>query len=310
MFPLVDGRVGADTLVQLVNVSDAPAYAWCVYQGGVVPLQMHLTLAPEQPTHWLATQGRGVDGADPECGPGLLSCDGAGLDPGEIPATPGELLGALWCAQTDAEGALVGGNALVGSATVRNTETGDDWRYSAVGFLGLSTNDGDSNLCLGGSIREGCPAGAEYQACPDTWFMTQVTEGSGDPITHDGSVGVELTSVACSQDLSGGSSNAVTIFSITNELEQNFSSAANLPVWSSSSLAVLSNAFRRDLIGTDLAFTRIRGSGSSARGAVFLAAVRRDNGDGVSLTTVPLVRSGARTAGDVLRFPIFARGRR
>lgn len=302
VFPKVAADGDRDTLIQIVNVSESSARLRCFYSDAVsAALEFRLELGALQPTMWSARQGRAVDPSDPRCSDGNLSCVGAGNDPGEIPPLVERFAGALWCVQTDATGSPAGGDALAGQATLQERGSGDVIRYPAVGLADAGQNDGDDTLCLGGGVRPDCPAGAEYESCPDTWILPHLSDGTVEPATRDGTVSVELTTVLCSLDLTAPASSARLTFALTNELEESFSAATTVPGWSSFPLRAAGNVFRREVAGSDQVLARIRPAGAAAGGVLLLAEALRDNGDGTTRTALQLLHQDPPGAGDVLR---------
>ena len=71
-------------------------------------------LTKQQPTHWVASQGRAINPTDG------YGNDGSGLDPGAIPPVPEGFEGELKCIQVDASGTPFGGNNLKGEALIRD----------------------------------------------------------------------------------------------------------------------------------------------------------------------------------------------
>ena len=304
VFPRVAAAEDRDTLVQLANLTESTAHVRCFYAGNGPPVvAFRLELGRLQPTMWSARQGRAVDSSDLRCGAGNLSCVGAGNDPGEIPALIDGFEGALWCVQTDAEGRPSGGDALSGQATIEERDSGDIARHGAIGLAAAGPNDGDEALCLGGEPRPDCPSGAEYEGCPDTWLLPHLADGTIEPATRDGTVGVEMSLALCSQDLAASGSEARLTFALTNELEESFSAATTVPGWSSFGLAAAGSVFRREVAGTDQVFTRIRSAGGAASGLIVAAEVVRDNGDGTARSALQPLRQGSQSGGDVLRLP-------
>ena len=211
IFPKVIADGTRDTVIQLTNTSNSLVAVRCVYLNGtptppfglpaLAETHFSLSLFAQQPTHWVASQGRPVDPTDPPCSAMNTSCNGAGFDPGVVPAAPSGFQGELLCVQTDGSGAPLSGNNLVGQATVQNIATGALAQYIAIGLRGFDTNDGDNTLCLGGGVTLQCPNGAEYEGCPDSWWVSHVADGREDPLAGPGSaVHGELTFVSCKDD--------------------------------------------------------------------------------------------------------------
>jgi hypothetical protein len=189
-----------DTLIEVSNTSNTLVNAHCYYVNGAPqdPTQppgptnpplwqefdFFLFLTRQQPTQWLASEGRDVDPFDQ---PGS---EFAGIDPGLIPPAVAGFQGELVCVQVDAAGAPVGGNALTGAATLIGPN-GDSSKYNAVGVMGNDVNS-DPTLQLDG---------AEYATCPTTVAFTHFAEGTEDPFLDGGSEVVSsLSLVPCTHD--------------------------------------------------------------------------------------------------------------
>jgi hypothetical protein len=175
VFPFVVADGERDTLIQVTSGSFLRRSARCFYAGesasGCQREEFRLTLLQRQPTHWVASSGRSTTAppGGPTCdrNTGFFDCGAAGFGPGVVPPAPDDFRGHLVCVQVDHSGAPVGGNALRGTATIRDLASGAATRYNAVGLRGRDANDGDDVLCLGGGPSDRCPTGAEYDPCPD-----------------------------------------------------------------------------------------------------------------------------------------------
>jgi hypothetical protein len=204
-----------DTLIEITNTSNSLVFAHCFYVNGapVDPTQppgptnpplwqevdFFLFLTRQQPTQWLVSLGRDVDPSDMPTEPGY------GIDPGLIPpAVPG-FQGELLCVQTDNGGSPVGGNALIGAATLVGPD-GDSSKHNAIGIVGLDVlPDNELNL-----------DGVEYQSCPDQLVFTHFADGVEDPFLGAGSAVIgRLALVPCTHDLENGipSQVSVSVFS-------------------------------------------------------------------------------------------------
>jgi hypothetical protein len=169
VFPKIMAN-GRDTVVQLTNTSNNPVvdvhcfYSQLVVQGDPPTweeIAFRIALRRQQPTHWAASTGRPVDPSDP------LGSDGAGTDPGEIPAVPMGFVGELRCFETSPDDSPVGRNALTGTATVFDAN-GDFSAYDAITLRGLAV-DQDRTLRLDG---------VEYEACPGTLRVSHLRDWS------------------------------------------------------------------------------------------------------------------------------------
>jgi hypothetical protein len=292
VFPrvVVDGTW--DTTIQISNSANRPLYARCFYVNGALadPTQppgpsnppvwasneFSITLVRQQPTHWVASRGRPVDETDQPCGSMVGACDGAGLDPGDVPAVSAGFAGELRCIEVDASGAPWSGNALLGFATLTHIASGEIVKYPAVGLPGLQPNNADDTLCLGGAAREGCPRGAEYGDCPQNWIVSHPADADDRPL--DGAaVSTDLTVVPCPENLETQSPQPLTLqFLVTNEFEQTFSAATTLTCWADLRLSNVSPVFQRDTLGGSWVETQIKSTAGSAGGFMLVQQTVRE----------------------------------
>lgn len=193
-----------DTLIEITNTSNTLVNAHCYYVNGA-PLDptrppgptnpplwqevdFFLFLTRQQPTQWLASEGRNVSPLDP------FGDIEAGLDPGRIPGTVAGFQGELICIQVDSGGNPTGGNALIGSATLFGPGE-DSSKYNAIAILGDDVQP-DDVLSLDN---------VEYRACPAEVVFTHFAQGVTDPYLGDDSQVVSrLTLVPCTHDLENG----------------------------------------------------------------------------------------------------------
>jgi hypothetical protein len=316
-FPTVVADAGSDTLIQIVNGSLLPRGARCFYVGdadaksaGSCRSESFLiTLVAQQPTHWVVSEGRVVNLLDPQCdrNSGNLRCEGAGFDPGRIPAQASGFQGHLVCVQVDASGAPVGGNALYGQATIFSAGSADAAKYSAVGLAGFESNDGDDTLCLGGRPSERCPSGAEYAACPETWILGHSPDGT---VSGEGSAARSIRSslaiIPCAPDLTGATAPGVEVsLTLVNELAQAASATTSITCRAEFQPSDLSDAFGRDSAGTDFAQTFIEPEPNSGGVIVSARVLRRAEAaqDIEAEAAVDLHSSGARARQEVILLP-------
>ena len=200
-----------DTAIEITNTSNSLISAHCYYVNGApsdptLPpgptnpplwqeLDFFLFLTRQQPTGWIVSEGRDVNPFD------IFQ----GFDPGLIPPAPFGFQGELVCVQTDQSGSPIGGNALIGSATLFD-DTGDTSKYNAIGVPGLDVN-GDPTLELDG---------VEYANCPSEIGFTHFAQAVEDPLLGPGSEVVSrLSLVPCSHDFENAvpANVGLTIFS-------------------------------------------------------------------------------------------------
>lgn len=147
VFPKVIADGTRDTVIQITNTSNSMVHAHCFYVNGALtrpneprsvfnpPLWIEtdfdIWLTKQQPTHWVVSQGRLVNAADPPCSNtalpvgqsgglpsgGFYGCNDAGIDPGRVPPVVEYFTGELKCIEVDPSGAPLSGNHLKGEAT-------------------------------------------------------------------------------------------------------------------------------------------------------------------------------------------------
>ncbi len=296
---VVDGT--RDTVIELANTGNSQVQAFCLFLDGTTVLQTNFTvdLAAQQPTRWVASQGRRCAGDDPLCLGGPTGVVGL------IPPVPVPFDGAMLCIETDQSGAPVAGNHLVGGATIKDRSSGDVASYSGVGIPGFDTNDGDDVLCLGGEPSSACPGGAEFDGCPATWLLSHVAEGAEDElIGANSAVTTELTILTCGQDFLTATPTDVPLqFVITNEFETVFSLASAVSSWRSDLLGEIGNTFDASVLGTPYARTRV----TSPDGGILLVARELHALTGVPATATSVAfnpaHQGIRANEDVIVLP-------
>jgi hypothetical protein len=256
-----------------------------------IETDFHIWLTRQQPTHWVASQGRRTDIFD------SFGSDGSGLDPGLVPPVPFGFRGELKCIQVDDSGVPYRGNNLKGEATLRRDD-GDVTKYNAIALPGNPDLGAqvDSPFDLVLNYTDSNPSG-EYSACPDVLILNHYADGVSDPAsenTVDGDCdtvcvggptpGLEcsvdnqcgfggrclgcpvltsLTLVPCFQDFENQVPGRVTVqFQIFNEFEQPFSTSTTIDCWLDAPLFTIgasgpANPFTIRVLGTIGAHTRI-----------------------------------------------------
>jgi len=244
------GLDGRDTIIAISNTSNNMVHAHCFYVNGAPdafgnPLwqvtDFTIWLTKQQPTHWVASQGRPVNPSDnfPS------GQDGSGIDPGAIPPVPPGFQGELKCVQIDASGTPFGGNNLKGEGLIRAGD-GDVSKYNAVAILANPdlAGDGPANeLLLNNTpINDG-----EYNACPNQLYLNHFVDGQPSAIENlnpEACTGGQcpirtyLTLVPCSQDFENQVPSEVTVqFAIVNEFENVFSASTTVECYETTRLA-------------------------------------------------------------------------
>lgn len=238
---------GRDTVIQLSNTSNNVVYAHCFYLNASLlngrrrwdVTDFRVVLTKQQPTHWVASQGRQVNNSDNFTDPVQ---DGAGLDPGAIPPVEEGFEGELKCVQVDASGTPFGGNNLKGEAVLVSDE-GDVAKYNALAITAnpdlASDGDPEELLLNNTALNDG-----EYNSCPNTILIDHFADGAGAcDVEVEGEpspcpIRPYITVVPCQQDFENLIPERVTVqFLVTNEFENNFSTSTTVDCWLSTRMA-------------------------------------------------------------------------
>lgn len=305
VFPKVIADGTRDTIIQITNTSNVMRHAHCFYVNApsCTEIDFDIWLTKQQPTHWVVSRGRQTYPLDLDCrghacdpatsgGPRATSdiapaiavadCCDAGFDPGRVPPVAPDFTGELKCVEVDSGGGPISGNSLKGEATLEDVASGDVSKYNAIGIKGNNNNNGDGTLCLGGSAAPGdpdaCPLGAEYDACPFSWYLDHAAVGASDSVAdHNGVaslVNTNLTLVPCTENFETQVPTSVTVqFRVTNEFEQTLTASTTVTCWASWDLGAkngngVSDIFNASTLGGNLAQTRIRSAALTPRGVL------------------------------------------
>ena len=289
-----------DSIIQISKTSNSIVYAHCFYvdarltnpdlpPGPLNPalwqeVDFDLVLTRQQPTHWVISLGRTTDPFDPTCNFNNQDCNDAGFDPGRIPPVSPGFEGELKCIEVDQSGAPISGNHMKGEATLltlpdpeRNLAVSDASKYNAIGIIGLNSNDSDTVLCLGGEASAKCPAGAEYQGCPDVVLLSHFAEGTSNPLIEEfgegpSTVETEITVVPCTQNFETQQPATTTIqFRIFNEFEEAFSTSTSVQCWGNWSLQDVNSVLTEGSLGTRFIQTYLRPAISQGAPSTFVA---------------------------------------
>jgi len=325
---LLPGGERLQTIVQISNTSNNLIFLHCFYVNSAPidptrpadatnppqwqEIDFDITLTKQQPTHWLVADGRLQDPKDPLCNRTVRDCSGAGFDPGKIPPVDDPFVGELKCIEVDSGGQPLNGNHLKGEATIVTAE-GDTSKYNALGFVGLNTNtnsnDQDPTLCLGGTPSARCPAGAEYEGCPDSLMFSHFGEGATNPAVEElgngpSEVTTELTLVPCSQDFENVIPESVVVqFRIWNEFEEVFSTSTTVTCWANFRLRDIDPIFLTTRLGTRFAQTRVTAVAGQSGVIGVLEEIHVQPGPVKSRVALNIHGEGERAGGDVILIP-------
>lgn len=232
IFPLVRVSEQYDTRLFLMNISNNLSSARCFFVNAVQSNEFVIYLTKQQPTQWLASQGRSVDPLDPSCSTEMPTCDGAGFDPGAIPPAPPsgqDFSGELICVAVDPGGHPLGSNNLVGRAVVKFLPTGDITAYNAVGLRGSD---------LAGETGDLLQLGPQYDGCAQVYSIQQRGIDSSDGALS-GDI-AHLWAVPCTQNLGLPLTQSVSVeVSATNEVESRLKASALIPYGNPAELDLL-----------------------------------------------------------------------
>jgi hypothetical protein len=304
VYPKVMYTEGRDTVIQIANTSNLTVHVWCFYVNGEpeVPglpgpsnprrcqvTDFQLWLSRQQPTHWVASQGRMVNPLDSCFNDPNGNCDGAGIDPGAIPPVPEGFEGELKCVQVDTGGTPFPGNALKGEAVLRDLTNGDVSKYNAVAILASGAVSDDNKIQLNNTPDT---SDGEANSCYANLYLNHFAAGTSDPVIEainpdsctggDCPIDTELTMVPCSEDLENLIFPSVTVqFLITNEFENTLSFSTTIQCWFNESLLKLGSAtgnspFSEAMLGSTAAFTSIKPVGEGG-GVIGVAEEKHAN---------------------------------
>ncbi len=251
-----------------------------------------LTLTAQQPTGWVVSQTRTLDGNS--AGSGIIS-----------PVPTDYFQGELKCVEVNnaTDVIPINRNDLKAEATTYyvgrdpndpNTITSVDVRrYNGIGFPALGTanaTQSDRTLCLGGNgIANHICQNADYAGCPERLIVNHLFEGAGEGIEADPSV----TLVPCTEFavLEGDPTSVTVQMLIFNEFEQRFSLSTRVDCYRDIRLRDLSILYDVGTQGTVAGQTVLRGAPSGVGGGYGIIGIAEQDTLGGS-TAYNVVYSG------------------
>lgn len=222
VFPYVDTENGADTRIEMINLSGQAQELQCfwVYGDTCSEIGFFMELTPHQPISFLATNGFFNFSSS---APGFFG------------------VGELRCAVVAADANADSHNAIQGRAIVYQQD-GQTVSYNAVGFQRISNGPYTGVVHLNGS---------EYAPCPNRLRFQVLT---------DETLPSELILVPCDQDLILQIPTQLGIqFLITNEFEQTFSASTGMKCTGRFSFTDIGDFFTASTLGTPTAQINLRG---------------------------------------------------
>ncbi len=188
VYPLVSTRSGEDTLVEMMNLTNAPVTVKCHYVNAETcrGIDFFVRLTALQPIAWLASTGQ--------------SGNGLRIAP-PLTAEQAELK----CFVQPSSTSLSAHNALQGRAIVSDTD-GQTVGYSAIGFRRLVAGSFTGRVALDG---------VTYEQCPDRLHFNALASQAGSDS--------ELILVPCEEDLlRKRTTETVVQIAVINELKKQF----------------------------------------------------------------------------------------
>lgn len=288
IFPKVINQGAQDSVIQVTNTSNLTRHVRCFYiDGSTGPdgrprwqvTDFNLSLTRQQPTHWLASEGRAVNPVSDDVAD-------AGLDPGTVPPLPPGFTGSLMCVEVDEGGTPSGGDSLKGEATVGGLGVGGT---GVSKYDGIAIPAGTTGPDIGASTaNELLLDDAEYSGCPTGAHLNFAGEGAVDtfapPITSVVS-STNLTFVPCSADFERLVPARVTLFfDIRDEFEGALSTSTSIECWGSFSLGDIVGApITQAVLGSNYGYARITSTappGQTPQPFVGVANVLRSDAGG------------------------------
>lgn len=228
-----------------------------------------ITLTPDQPVGWRASQTTDLAVADPSAS-------------GVVKPVGPYFIGELKCLEVDGTTNTlpIQANDLKGEASIYDVDSFniapassasvDVREYNAVGFQAQTAPNADQFLCLGASPGSAHCVTAEYASCPSILVLDHFFDGAEDP-DFGGVVTTDLTLVPCSEDLRGTGADiakqtaTMAQLLIFNEFEQRISATVSVDCFRETPLSQIdmtagnqnSSAFSAAVQGTLTGQTRI-----------------------------------------------------
>ncbi len=257
VYPLVSTANGADTFIELLNMTNAPVSVKCIFinSSNCRGLDFFVNLTALQPASWTAKSGKTSDGvriAPPFIGQGELKCL---VEPRSV--------------------TLSAHNAIQGRALVNETG-GSTIGYNAIGIRRLIPGDFGGSLDLDG---------VTYEQCPDRLhFQVRAQQTGSDS---------ELILVPCTEDLERVTVGTTNVqFAIINEFEQHTSGSTSLNCYMRRSFSQIS-PLRRSISGTDSLHAIVRAINFPVMG---LVVNRFQTAGGMSVSSNTPYLEGGRSA--------------
>jgi len=268
VYPLVSTRTGEDTLIQMMNLSNASVNVKCHYVDAVTcrGIDFFVRLTALQPVAWTASTG--MDGNGTRLAPPLLS------DTAE-----------LKCFVQPSSTALSAHNVLQGRAIVSDT-TGQTVGYSAIGFRRLTPGSFTGIVQLDGIT---------YEQCPDRLHFTALASKSGSDS--------ELILVPCEENLLFARATTTNVnFIVINEFEQHLSGSLQLSCMARRNFSSVP-ALRRSSVGTDTMHVIARAGAVPVIGMVIDRFTVPGSGAASTSSNMPYLEGGRSSTVTLPTFP-------
>lgn len=257
IYPFISTAPGEDTLIEMVNLTNAAVRVKCHYVDATTcrGIDFFVDLTALQPVAWRATTGQNGNGT--RLAPPLVSD-----------------LAELKCFVQPNSTALSSHNALQGRALVQDSG-GETVGYPAVGFRRLIAGSFTGTVNLDGNT---------YEQCPDRLHFQGLASRSGSDS--------ELILVPCDQNLETTRATSSTVqFAVVNELEQNFSGSISMTCMARRRFSTIP-ALRYSSVGTTTLHAIVRSVSTPVMGLVIERFTVPGSGATSTSANLPFLEGG------------------
>lgn len=257
VYPFISTAPGEDTLIEMVNLTNASLSVKCHYVDATTcrGIDFFVNLTALQPIAWRASTGQNGNGS--RLAPPLVSD-----------------LAELKCFVQPSSTSLSAHNALQGRAIVQD-EAGETIGYPAVGFRRLVAGSFTGTVQLDGIT---------YEQCPDRLHFQGLASQSGSDS--------ELILVPCDQNLETTRATTSTVqFAVVNEFEENFSGSMSLKCMARKSFSTIA-ALRRSTVGTTTMHAIVRSVSTPVIGLVIERFTVPGSGATSTSSNLPFLEGG------------------
>ncbi len=268
IYPLVSTRSGDETLVEMMNLTNAAVTVKCHYVDSETcrGIDFFVRLTAQQPIAWTASTGQ--DGNGTRIAPPIFG------DQAE-----------LKCFVQPSSTSLSAHNALQGRAIVQESD-GQTFGYTAIGFRRLTPGSFTGTVQLDG---------VTYESCPDRLHFSALTNQSGS--------NSELVLIPCEQNLLFARATETTVqFAVINEFEQHFSGSLRLSCMDRRSFSSIPS-LRKSSVGTDTVHAIVRSVDVPVVGMVIDRFSVPGSGEASTSANMPYLEGGRSSTVVIPTFP-------